>query len=102
MSTPTIDHQPTPNGDARSLLDWLLAQRVYRAGTLRKLCAGDPEYAKLWASMPYGLRRKTGRTFNRLVRERARRLGEPLLWCYNLPADKPNTHACYAVLPARP
>jgi len=101
MSTPTIADRPTSNGDARSLLEWLLAQRVYRDGTLRKLCAGDPQYAKVWAAMPYGLRRKTGRTFNRLVLEHARRPGEPLVWCYNLPGDRPNAHARYEVLPAR-
>ncbi|SDG96003.1 hypothetical protein SAMN05216466_106192 [Paraburkholderia phenazinium] len=101
MTTTPFDHPDTPAAIARALLAWLLTQLDHRDGTLRTLCAADPHHAALWAALPHGWRRKTGRAFNRLVRERRRGPGEPLVWCYNLPADRPHVHARYEVLPAR-
>jgi len=101
MTDAPFDLSSSPSDLARTLLAWLLTQLDHRDGTLRKLCANDPYYSELWATLSHGLRRKTGRAFNRLVRDRKRGPGEPLVWCYNLPGDRRNVHARYEVLPAR-
>jgi hypothetical protein len=102
MFEATMPHDPqTPSDLANALLAWLQERPIHRAGTLRRLCASDPAFARLWESLPHGVRRKTGRAFNRLVRERVRRPGDPLVWCYNLPEAGPNVHALYEVLPGR-
>ncbi len=101
MTTTLLDLEPTPAAIARVLLAWLLTQLDRQDGTLRQLCRRDPHHAALWASLPDGWRRKVGRAFNRLVRDRQGTDGEPQVWCYNLPAGRPHVHARYRVTPAR-
>ena len=101
MTTTLLDLDPTPAAIARVLLAWLLTQLDRQGGTLRQLFRRDPHHAALWASLPHRWRRKVGRAFNRLVRDRQGADGEPQVWCYNLPAARPHVHARYRVTPAR-
>lgn len=101
MTTTLLDLDPTPAAIARVLLAGLLARLDHQDGTLRQLCRRDPHHAALWSSLPHGWRRKVGRMFNRLVRERQGADREPQVWCYNLPAERPHVHARYRMRPAR-
>ncbi|MFP3637676.1 hypothetical protein [Paraburkholderia sp. SIMBA_054] len=85
---------------ATDVLARLEAQTRYHTGPLAELCGLDPMLATQWASLTYGMRRKTGSAFHRLVSQRARRPGSTLVRRLNVGQGLPGVTALYEVVPA--